>query len=467
MSHLTLSQPLRPAGPVLADYSAGNRGRALRFPPSSQNPKTDLNGPRITLHLHQSRACILSLAPGTAQTAGSLVADSVIIVNPVVRFLLTFLLALLILASAAVVAFGTHPALAKYPAGMSWITTARTLQWPLTTLCLILCLMLIGLVVSGKRRVVWLFVLAPVLFLFYQRFAGDPFRRMAILDNPNFVSNEKAAFLKSESPVIGLVFEGQPYAYPCGALALAPVVLHAEGDKRLFVMYSPYAGRARAFVVDPTIKSRELDIVSMPANALLLYNSRIGQFINAFTGTTPKGERPEGFHAAVDVKKTTWREWRSQYPDTKVLATTVSHAGERVQARFPARPVGLELPNDARVAVLATTRPVALQTSTFPVEIVNVRAGGISLLIFRDKGKVKVFDRTVKNELFPTFARKSIMKKPEVAFADSDTGSLWNAEGRCLEGFAKGEQLRPIYLEEDVSYVTLKSFYPDLELLKF
>jgi hypothetical protein len=49
---------------------------------------------------------------------------------------------------------------------------------------------------------------------------------------------------------------------------------------------------------------------------------------------------------------------------------------------------------------------------------------------------------------------------------DSDTASLWNIDGRCLDGPAKGEQLKAVRVEEDVPYGTLKSFYPNLELLK-
>lgn len=385
------------------------------------------------------------------------------------RFFITLLLVVLALASAAAVAFGTHPILARYPSGLSWIALSRRLQWPLTSVCMLLCIALIALVIGGKRRAIWLIFLAPVLFLFYQRFAGDDFRRMAVLDNPPFVGPEKAGFLKSESPVIGLMLEDQPFAYPCGALALAPVIVHADGDKRVLIMYSPYAGRAQAFVIDNTIKPRELDIVSMPADALLLYNSRIGQFINAFTGATLKGDRPEGFHAPIEVRKTNWREWRSLHPDTRVLATTVSAAGEKPQSRFPPRPVTMDLPADVRVAVLGTVRPVVLQSSKFPPSLaLNLSAGGTNLLIFRDPTthKLKAFDRAVKGDLFPKFVRRSVIKKPEVAFYDADTDSLWNIEGRCLAGNAKGEQLRPLMIEEDVAYATLKSFYPNLEILK-
>src|SRR5215212_1295802 len=48
----------------------------------------------------------------------------------------------------------------------------------------------------------------PVLFLFYQRFSGDPVRKMVILDNPIFIDMDKASYLKSDTQVIGLTFEG-------------------------------------------------------------------------------------------------------------------------------------------------------------------------------------------------------------------------------------------------------------------
>jgi hypothetical protein len=465
MSHAPLSQPLRPAGPILVDASTSSRGSAFR----SSTPRAEaFSAPRITLHF-SARASILGLAPA-ASPRDSHPIRARIMVDRVVRGLITLLLTLLSVGGAAVVAFGTHPVLAKYPQGLDWITLARRIQWPMTALCLGACVTLIALVVSGKRRAWWLIALIPVLFLFYQRFSGDPIRKMVILDGPAFITSDKASYLKADSQVIGLTYDGQAYAYPCGALALAPVVAHTDADKRLLVMYSPYAGRAQAFVVEHSVKPRELDIVSMPANALLLYNSRIGQFINGFTGTTLTGERPDGFSAPIETRKTSWREWRTLYPDTKVLSAPIASAHERVNARFPSRPVELELPVDARVAIVGAHHPVAMQPGRLQTsgEPLNVTAGGTNLLLFRDRttNKLKAFDRAVKGDLFPKFTRKTLSKRPEVAFADADTGSLWTADGRCVDGFAKGEQLKPLSIEEDVSYATMKSFVPTLEVLK-
>jgi hypothetical protein len=394
-------------------------------------------------------------------------ADAIGIVMSVLRFILTLLLVALACAAAAAVAFGTDPRLAERPDGLHWITLTRRFQWPLMSLCLILCVFLIGLVVAGKRRAFWLVALLPVLFFFYQRFTGQAYRQMAILDAPTFVTPEKATFLKNESPVVGLIFEDTPYAYPVGTLAQAPVVVHADSDKRLILMWSPYAARARAFVIDHSFKTRELDIVSMPANAMLLYNSRIGQFINAFTGTTLSGERPEGFKNSVDTFKTTWKSWRSDHPNTKVLSAAVSSTGEKLQPIFPTPDADPKVPAHTRVTLVDTAQPIAIQPERVSAgEPLNLAAGGLNLLVFREKGggKIRAFDRSIKGDLFPRFSRKIVNKRPDVAFVDADTDSFWTLDGRCVEGYCKGEQLRPLHTEDDIAWVTLHTYYPDIEL---
>src|SRR4051812_6453149 len=212
---------------------------------------------RPILHASFLTAVLGQRGHGPPNNQRSRLADAMGIVAAVFRFIFTLLLVVLALAAAAAVAFGTDPKLAQHPDGLHWITLTRRFQWPLMSLCLLLCVFLIGLVVAGKRRAFWLIFLMPVLFFFYQRFAGQAYRNMSILDTPTFVAADKAT-LKNESPVLGLIFEDTPYAYPIGSLALAPVVVHADSDKRLLLMWSPYAGRAQAFVIDHSFKSREL-----------------------------------------------------------------------------------------------------------------------------------------------------------------------------------------------------------------
>jgi hypothetical protein len=382
------------------------------------------------------------------------------------RLLLPIILVFSAILPAAAVAWGTHPDWARYQSGLDRIMTARRLQWPLATLSILSCIALIALVAGARRRVWWLLPLAPVVLMFHQRFAGEPFRRMAVADQVPFVDPALATFLRDDSPVVGLEFEGVPYAYAQGSLHHTPVVFHNDADKRLMVMWSPYAARAVAWTVDHTIKPREIDIVSMPANAMLLYNSRIGQFINAFTGLTPKGQRPEGFLAPVVTHKTTWKQWRASHPQTRIMAAPVWPEGEKSTQPFAHRPVKMELPPRQRVTLLATTRPAAILADQVSAGPVNLTAGKTNLLLVRDRaGRLHAFDRALPGDLFPTFARRNIPRRPEVAMADTDTNSLWTIDGHCIEGFSKGAKLREIGIEEDLPAGVLASYYADLEIV--
>jgi hypothetical protein len=233
------------------------------------------------------------------------------------------------------------------------------------------------------------------------------------------------------------------------------------------LMWSPCAGRAVAFAIDHTIKLRELDIVSMPANAMLLYNGRIGQFINAFTGLTPQGERPSGFVSPVQTHKMTWRQWRAAHPNTRVMAAPVWPEGERPEPRYPCLPIRIDAPATSRAALIPTTRPVVVIGEAGESGPFNVTAGGTHLLLVRDKsGGLRAFDRAVKGDLFPKFQKRTIARKPDVAMIDSDTQSLWTFDGRCIDGFAKGEQLREIAIEGGLPLGVVASYYPDVEIVR-
>src|SRR5207302_5317508 len=102
-------------------------------------------------------------------------ADKVLVFLPL---LLSFFATL----AAAVMAYGTHPGWAQQGWGLSLIMLTRQLQWPLISVSLILCLILLGLVISGKRRAWWLIALAPVMTLFAHRFLTSSINRYGIAD---------------------------------------------------------------------------------------------------------------------------------------------------------------------------------------------------------------------------------------------------------------------------------------------
>ena len=136
-------------------------------------------------------------------------------------------------------AYGVDPGSAHHAWGVGLIMLARRLQWPLIAASLILCLLLIGLVISGKRRVWWLISLAPILALFGHRFLTSPINRYAIADEPQFITAADAKFIHDADYVVGLVFNGQAYAYPYACLYQTPVIVQSDREHRLLLMWSP------------------------------------------------------------------------------------------------------------------------------------------------------------------------------------------------------------------------------------
>src|SRR5215210_5944302 len=113
----------------------------------------------------------------------------------------------------------------------------RRAQWPLVAAVLLLCLGLMAMVISGRRRAWWLIGLAPVLALFGHKFWSERALTPVILEAPAFVDSEAADFVDDDDYVVGVSFgvSQQAYAYPYATLFRAPVVVQADHEKRMIL----------------------------------------------------------------------------------------------------------------------------------------------------------------------------------------------------------------------------------------
>ncbi len=368
----------------------------------------------------------------------------------------------------AVMAYGMHPGWVGVPHGLDVIMLSRRLQWVMVGLSLMCCLALMVVVIGGKRRAWWLLGLAPVLALFAHRFATGDVNRYEVADEPVFVAPEQARSLGDDEYVVGIMLGDQAYAYPYAQLYWTPVVVQTDRDVRVLVMWSAFANACVATTVSRDIKGRELDIVCEAGNTLLIYNGRIGQFINAFTGQTPGGGKPQGFLGRLPVWKGTWKTWRDGHPGTRLMAKS-SHGG-------PAAPV---LPKDAvadvggvksdtKVMLFATPRPFAVLANEVGTSPANLKSGNEAVLAYRDaSGMVKAFDRHVEEDLVCRFGTNRDPKK-KAALVDVDTGTGWNLNGVAVEGEKGmvGRSLRAVEVQEDVYFGVAKYWWKDLLLVK-
>ncbi len=389
--------------------------------------------------------------------------------------ILPLILLTIAILSAATAVYGTLPQWSLFHSGIHVIETTRQLQWPLLTLSVLMCVAIVVSIIIGKRRVWWLIGFAPVLALFAQLFVTGTFANLQVVDHPPAVSAADAtSFMKDDEYVVGLVADEQTYAFPYRQLFSHPVVVLQVREKQVVLMWNAFANRAVARSMGRQVVPRELEVVSMPSNALLIYNTRVGQFINGLTGLTPEGTVPGGFHAAVPTAKMTWGQWRGRYPQTLVMsmpALNKAPAGP-IRPRYPMRvdKTALPLPAETQVLVFATTRPVAVAENAVTEQPINVSVGDEPVVVFRDpaSGRVKAFERTFDGRSSRFLANPSLLRAVKGVFMlDAATNSGWTSAGVAVDGEKEviGKRLQPVAIEEGLYFGVMREWYPEMELV--
>jgi hypothetical protein len=380
--------------------------------------------------------------------------------------------------SAAVVAYGTNAQWAQYPHGIELILWSRRIEWPLVALSLALCLALMGMVISGKRRAWWLIGLGPVLALFAHRFLTDPAGGLTVVENPSFVKAADAQGLSDNDYVVGLRFGDEAYAYPYSVLYENPVVIQSDHEKRMMLLWSAFANRAVAQAITHDVRARDLEIVSMPANAMLLYNHQYGQFINALKGRLMDGQKPIGFGNPIVVSTMTWKDWIGINPETKVMQPPATRhillpPHEPILPSNPMPPAILDYPASTPIILVGTNQPAALRSEEVGREPRNVSVDGETAFVFRESldKPVRAFScHLKKQDLYTTFRLDTAHKYKGAMFVDTDTESGWSASGVWVDGLKefrqdyKGTRLTPVPVQDGLYWGVMKFWYPELRL---
>jgi hypothetical protein len=382
--------------------------------------------------------------------------------------ILPLLLSFFATLAAAVMAYGIHPGWVHFSWGLGLIMLSERLTWPLIAVSLVLCLALYTLVISGKRRVWWLIGLAPVMAMFGHRFVTGPANRYGILDEPALVSADQAKQLADGDYVVGVVFNGEAYAYPYADLFYNPVVVQSDREKRILLMWNVYANAATVLETTRDLKARDLDIVSDPADSLLVYNTRTGQFIAGLTARSPRNTKLTGVEHRVPAYKETWRQWVTEHPETQVMMPSGRAQGPATP--MPPRVISKSGPAaKTSVALIGSQMaPLAIPTNSLSAAPFNATGGDVPMVLFRDPatGRIRAFDRRIEKDLIPQFAACHDPKRKNVFMIDSDSNTGWSAAGVALDGDTqfKGHKLAPIDVQEDVYWGPVSFWYPNLTI---
>src|SRR5207249_4521333 len=114
--------------------------------------------------------------------------------------------------------------------------------------------------------------------------------------------------------------------------------------------------------------------------------------------------------------------------------------------------------------------PLAVRSDDISAAPLNITAGDLPVVLFRDKtdGHVKAFDRRIEKDLIPQFALNHEPRRKNAYMIDSDTNTGWSAAGVGVDGPDKsfrGHKLAPLDVQEDVWWGPVSFWYPKLRVV--
>jgi len=142
------------------------------------------------------------------------------------------------------------------------------------------------------------------------------------IDKPKFVSVTQATFLSEDDIVIALEMNGEARAYPIRILVRHELVNDSIGDKAFLVSYCPLCGSGLVFDRELDGEAVEFGVSGLLHNSdLVMYDRSSASLWQQITGTAFAGPKRKQELQAIPSSMTTWSQWRSAHPDTRVLST--------------------------------------------------------------------------------------------------------------------------------------------------
>lgn len=343
--------------------------------------------------------------------------------------------------------------------------------------------LLVGRAVLGAADPIWLWIVgissAVLTLLFWGGYVPvvmRPPRQQQLVE-----AKEAEAFLKPEDLILGLAIGGEARAYPQQAIMRPHFLNDMVAGTPLTITYCILCNSGIAFRSE--LEGRPLQLRSVTAfnNNIIYYDPNTRNFIQQLDGKVIHGPDAGKALTALPVTITTWRAWKSLYPETKVLYAPASSLRDRmvgwmlkmmvplsklVRRKGPWHPVRGRI--DGRLPAMSMVIGVEVkgEACAYPLSllreqpVLNDTIGGEPIGIFYDRelDTGQVFYRRLEGKVL-TFQPILGAAKNLVA-QDEETRSRWDVTGRAREGALAGRSLSPIPHFNKAFWFTWSLFKP-------
>src|SRR5918996_3013276 len=306
---------------------------------------------------------------------------------------------------------------------------------------------------------------------------GPPPDGIPSIDKPKFTSAQEAdKNLKDSELVLGLNINGDIRAYPLQILVWHEIVNDKVGGVPVAVTYCPLCFTNQVF-------NRALEdgnVVKFGTSGKL-YNSNLVMYDRTSDSLWSQAlaQGIVGKYAGVDLQRipfdvANWKEWKQLYPESKVLSRDTGSSRP-----YGADPYG-DYYTNSQVLFPVTNQDDRLGLKEIVVgfensgqykayklqeienkKVINDQVNGKPIaLLSLHPFMVRAYDPVVDGQIL-----EFSLNAKDQNFIDTQTGTLWNFEGKAISGQMKGKQLTRLPFDEGY-WFEWAAFHPKTELYK-
>ncbi|MBX2818926.1 MAG: DUF3179 domain-containing protein [Rhodothermaceae bacterium] len=297
------------------------------------------------------------------------------------------------------------------------------------------------------------------------------------LSDPDLVSAESISYLKDEDLVLGIELENEVIAVPHNILWHHEIINFNSFSIPFSVTYCPLTGSG--IVIDRT----DLGGVEFGVSGLLYRNNLVLFDRNPEESLWPQLSRSSKCGPAfstqlftIPVLEMTWSAWKSLHPSTRVVSSTTGY--DRDYTRNPygnynepnngallfEMPIDNRRPPKERTLVL----PQGDGGLAFPFGVID---DGSSLRAIQTqfRGQHIVVLWTKEGNSAMAYSLDQATQAPVIlvennTFVDKETGSVWQIDGRAVEGQLKGRRLKPVSNAYVAFWFAWTAFHPETDI---
>jgi len=276
--------------------------------------------------------------------------------------------------------------------------------------------------------------------------------------------------LPDDAPVIGVERDGDARAYPLRILNWHEIV-NDGFDVPVAVTYCVLCGSA--VVVERTVEGEPTIFGVSGAlwrNDLVMYDRATESLWSQLLATAIRGERTGERLQILPSSLTTWGEWATEHPDTRVLlpppeSNTVSghdatYSYDRSKYNYGGEDqlIGYDEHLDERRLVIGVETETAARAYPFDVvsdaEVINDTVGELPVVVtVLSDGTMAAYVRRV--------AGRTVAFEPDGAATLRGADSTWDrSEGRAIDGPHEGERLERANDHPPMFWVGWRNFNP-------